>query len=328
MDESRTLSKGSKAGLLLVVLTLMFTILPWLISGYWLRLITSVFMYIVVAKSIDLMMGYTGYVAFGNVVFFGLGAYSAGVAMAHGFGFISSLIIGAILSAVLCLFVGPPVLRLRGHYFAVATIGLNGAVMTIALNSTNITGGAMGLSFPIMQMEPGTLYKYFYFMMFVLMLVTMLIQYWLIKSRFGFAIRSIKSNEEAARSLGINTTYYKTATWVMSAVLTSFAGSIYGYWMSYISTADAFNINISLNAILMALIGGTGTFLGPVVGAFIFQILSETIWSLFLTFHLGMLGIVTIVVIYYMPNGLFYAGREWMSARRHKSEGRKNLESR
>jgi branched-chain amino acid transport system permease protein len=287
-----------------------------------LRLITSVFMYVVVAKSIDLMMGYTGYVPFGNVVFFGLGAYSAGIAMSHGWPFLPSLLIGALLSALLCFLVGTPVLRLRGHYFAVATIGLNGAVMTVALNTTALSGGAMGLSFPVPQLEPAVLYKYFYFMMFVLMAATVLISYLLVKSRFGFAIRSIKSDEEAARSLGINTTYYKITTWIIGAVLTSFAGSIYGYWMSYIHTTDVFNMSIGLNAILMVLIGGTGTILGPVLGAFIFQILSETIWSYFLTFHLGLLGIVTVLVIYFTPKGLFITVEEWRTSYRLKGKRR------
>ena len=312
--------KKMKVAVGIAIAAILFMILPWVVSGYWLRLITSVFMYIVVAKSIDLMMGYTGYVPFGNVVFFGLGAYSAGIAMSHGWPFIPSLLVGALLSALLCFLVGTPVLRLRGHYFAVATIGLNGAVMTVALNTTALSGGAMGLSFPVPALEPGVLYKYFYFMMFVLMAATVHISYLLVKSRFGFAIRSIKSDEEAARSLGINTTYYKITTWIIGAVLTSFAGSIYGYWMSYIHTTDVFNMSIGLNAILMVLMGGTGTILGPVLGAFIFQILSETIWSYFLTFHLGLLGIVTILVIYFTPKGLFATVEEWRTSYRLKGK--------
>ncbi len=314
--------KGKKAATAfgIAMAAVVFMIFPWAVSGYWLRLITSVFMYIVVAKSIDLMMGYTGYVPFGNVVFFGLGAYSAGIAMSHGWSFIPSLLTGALLSALLCFLVGTPVLRLRGHYFAVATIGLNGAVMTVALNTTALSGGAMGLSFPVLQLEPAVLYKYFYFMMFTLMAATLLISYFIVKSRFGFAIRSIKSDEEAARSLGINTTYYKITTWIIGAVLTSFAGSIYGYWMSYIHTTDVFNMSIGLNAILMVLIGGTGTLMGPVLGAFLFQILSETIWSYFLTFHLGLLGMVTILVIYFMPRGLFIAVDEWIASYRLKGK--------
>lgn len=295
--------------------------LPWVISGYWLRLLTSVFMFATTAKAIDLMMGYAGYVPFGNVVFFGLGAYTAGIAMAHNLSFFLAMLLGAVISALVCLVFGLPVLRLRGHYFAVATIGLNGAIMTIALNATDLTGGAMGMTFPVMDKPPAVINKYFYFMMFALMLFAILVNILIVRSRFGFAIRSIKSNEEAAAALGINTTLYKTLTWMMSAVITSFAGAIYGWWMSYISTMDVFNIMIGVMSVLTVLLGGAGTILGPIVGAFLYQFLSEIVWSRFLEYHLGILGIVTILVILFIPKGLVITIREWYSKIRLRNRG-------
>ena len=272
-----------------IIAAVVLVALPWIISGYWVRLLTSVFMFATTAKAIDLMMGYTGYVPFGNVVFFGLGAYTAGIAMAHGWHFLPAMLMGALVSILVCILIGIPVLRLRGHYFAVATIGLNGAIMTLALNATDLTGGAMGMTFPVMDKPPDVINRYFYFMMFALMIVAILVNVLIVRSRFGFAIRSIKSNEEAAAALGINTTLYKTLTWMISAVITSFAGAIYGWWMSYISAMDVFNINIGVTSILMALLGGSGTILGPIVGAFVFQFLSEIAWSQFLEYHLGTL---------------------------------------
>ena len=298
-------------GIALLVLIL----LPWIISGYWVRLLTSVFMFAVLAKGIDLMMGYTGYVPFGNVVFFGLGAYTTGILMSRGWPFIPGMLIGILMSIFVCIVFGTPVLRLRGHYFAVATIGLNGAIMAIALNATALTGGAMGIIFPPLDMDPASLNRVFYFIMMGLMVLAVVINIIIVRSRFGFAIRSIKSNEEAARSLGINTTFYKTATWIISATITSVAGSVYGWWMSYISTVDVFNVMIGVTSILMVLLGGAGTILGPIVGAFIFQLLSEVVWSQFLTFHLGILGVITILVILFVPRGLVVAFTEMISTR-------------
>lgn len=298
------------AGILAVLIAL-----PWIISGYWVRLLTAVFMFAVTAKAIDLMMGYTGYVPFGNVVFFGLGAYTTGIFMSRGWHFIPAMLIGILISTFVCILFGTPVLRLRGHYFAVATIGLNGAFMTIALNATNLTGGAMGIIFPSIDMSPGTTNRMFYFIMMGLMIAAVVVNIIIVRSRFGFAIRSIKSNEDAARSLGIDTTFYKTSTWVISAVITSIAGSVYGYWMSYISTMDVFNIMIAVTSILMVLLGGAGTILGPIVGAFIFQLLSEVIWSNFLSFHLGILGIITILVILFIPRGLVVSVADWIRGR-------------
>jgi len=300
--------KSSNTVLLLVLAALL--VLPFLLSGYWIRLITTVFMFAVIAKSIDLMMGYLGYVPFGNVVFFGLGAYSAGIGMSHGMPFIVAMLIGVLVSTIICILFGTPVLRLRGHYFAVASIGLNGAIMAIALNATGLTGGAMGIIFPVISLPPDMINKVFYFAMLLLMLLAIGINVIIIRSRIGFAIRSIKSNEDAARSLGVNTTFYKTATWVISASLTSIAGAVYGYWMSYISTVDVFNIMVSVTSILMVLLGGVGTILGPILGAGIFQVLSEVIWSYFLELHSGILGIITILVILFLPRGVLTGLRE------------------
>lgn len=312
-----TLEKITKnrSTLVLLVLFLVLIVLPFILSGYWIRLITMVFMFAVIAKSIDLMMGYLGYVPFGNVVFFGLGAYSAGIGMSHGLPFIVAMLLGILVSAVVCILFGTPVLRLRGHYFAVASIGLNGALMAIALNATGLTGGAMGIIFPVISLPPDMINKVFYFSMMLLMLLAIGINVLIIRSRIGFAIRSIKSNEDAARSLGVNTTFYKTATWVISASLTSIAGAVYGYWMSYISTVDVFNVMVSVTSILMVLLGGVGTILGPILGAGIFQVLSEVIWSQFLELHSGILGVITILVILFLPRGVLTGLREMFQAR-------------
>ena len=302
--------KMKKSNLVLLVILAVLAAMPWLVSGYWIRLLTTVFMFAVIAKSIDLMMGYLGYVPFGHVVFFGLGAYSAGIGMSNGFPFILAILLGIAVSSAVCIVFGTPVLRLRGHYFAVATIGLNGALMAIALNATGLTGGAMGIIFPVIPLPPHLINQVFYFGMLALMLAAIGINMLILHSRMGFAIRSIKSNEDAARSLGINTTFYKTATWVISASLTSIAGAVYGYWMSYISTVDVFNVMISVTSILMVLLGGIGTILGPILGAFIFQVLSEIIWSRFLELHSGILGVITILVILFLPRGVLTGVKE------------------
>lgn len=312
---------------LAIAAVLVLVALPWIVSAYLVRLLTSVFMFAVLAKAIDLMVGYMGYVPFGNAVFFGLGAYSAGVAMAHGWPFIGAILIGMVISAAICVLFGLPVLRLRGHYFAIATLGLSGAIATIALNATGLTGGAMGMSFPVLSGSADATNAFFYFLMLALLVVSTLAIYLIVKSRFGYAIRSIKANEEAARSLGINTTLYKTLTWVISAVITSAAGAMYGWWMSYISTTDVFNVIIAITAILMVLLGGTGTIFGPIIGAFVFQFLSEIVWSNFLNYHLGILGIVMIIVILFIPQGIVASGKRFLPRlflARHKGGDRAN----
>jgi branched-chain amino acid transport system permease protein len=307
---------NDKSALVIALALVVLAVLPWVLSGYWVRLLTHVFMFAVLAKAIDLMMGFIGYVPFGNVVFFGLGAYSAGISMSAGFNFFPAMLVGILVSAVVCVVFGTPVLRLRGHYFAVATVGLNGAIMAIALNATGLTGGAMGIIFPVIEGDPATANRIFYFAMMGMMIIAVLINIIIVKSRMGFAIRSIKSNEDAARSLGINTTFYKTFTWMINAAITGTTGAIYGYWMGYISTTDVFNLMISVSSILMVLLGGIGTILGPIVGAFIFQVLSEVIWSQFINLHTGILGLITIFVILFLPRGILTGIREMIKERK------------
>jgi len=282
----------------------LFVLLPNVISGYYVRLLTAIFMYATIAQGINLMSGYMGYLPFGNVMFFGIGAYVTAILMGRGFSFFAALPFAGLAAVVISILLGFPILRLRGHYFAVATIGINGAIMSIVQNATDITGGAMGTTLPIIAKAPGIVYGYFYLAMFSLMVVTTLAIYFIVHSKFGYAVRSIKANEEAANSMGINTTYYKVTTWAISAFFTSLAGALYGYWMSFIAPLEVFDIMISVNTIVMMLIGGAGTVLGPIIGAFIIESVSEFAWSGFMEYHLAVLGIITIIIVFFVPRGV------------------------
>jgi len=214
------------------------------------------------------------------------------------------MILGGIASILVSTLFGLPVLRLRGHYFAIATIGVSGALLSIVQNATEITGGAMGTTLPVIEGSPQVTYSYFYWGMLTLMIVVTLIISYVMKTKFGYGIRSIKANEEAADAMGINTTQHKVITWAISAFFTSLAGSIYAYWMSFIAPDEVFNIMIIVHAIVILLIGGMGTVLGPIIGAFIIELLSEVAWSNFLEYHLAVMGIVTLIIIFFIPKGV------------------------
>ncbi|HOR42876.1 MAG TPA: branched-chain amino acid ABC transporter permease, partial [Atribacterota bacterium] len=150
----------------------------------------------------------------------------------------------------------------------------------------------------------GFLYSYFYFAFFTLMVLTALAMYFIINSKFGYGIRSIKANEEAANSMGINTTYTKVSAWAVAALFTSMVGGLYGYWMSFIAPDEVFDLMFITNSIIMMLIGGAGTILGPIVGAFIIESVSEFAWSGFMEYHLAVLGIATIMIVFFVPKGV------------------------
>ena len=284
-----------------------FVFCPFFLSPYWLRILTHTFMFAVLAQAINIIAGYAGYPAFGNIVFFGLGAYSTGVLMVkfHA-AFVTSMIFGIALCLLFTSLFGLPVLRLKGHYFAIATLGLNEATRALVDNLTGLTGGGMGLSLPLVVGDIETNSRYFYFMFFGTMLLCILVTHLLMRSRFGYALRSIRSNERSAEGMGINTTKYKVMAWMISAGFTGIAGSLYAYWMSYIEPAAVFDMAIAIKSFVMFLLGGAGTLLGPILGAFILESVSTLSWSHLLNYHLGTLGVIVILIVIFLPKGVIF----------------------
>jgi len=295
---------NKKANIFLPIIgIILFLFLPFFLSGYWVRVFTTIFMYAVISQGVNIMSGYMGYLPFGNAVFFGIGAYVAAIGMNNGLSFLLVLPLGAITAIFFSILFGFPVLRLRGHYFALATLAISGAVLSVVEN-IKITGGAMGTTLPIIDKPPGVVYNYFYYAMFSLLVVTTISLYFIMKSRFGFGIRSIKANEEAAASMGINTTYHKIAAWAISALFTSISGALYAYWMTYIHPVEVFDSMIVVQAIIIMLVGGAGSISGPLIGALIFVLLSEMVWDVFAEYHLAVLGISAIIIVLFVPEGI------------------------
>ncbi len=261
-------------------------------------------MFAVLTQAINIIAGYTGYPAFGNVVFFGLGAYSTGICMVRFHtDFLTSILVGIGICLLFTLIFGIPLLRLKGHYFAIATLGLNEATRAIVDNLTGLTGGGMGLSLPLPAGDIDVNTRFFYFMLYGTMVLSIIVTYLLSKSRFGYACRSIRSDEDGAEGMGINTTKYKTMAWMISAVFTGIAGSVYAYWMSYIEPGAVFDMTIAIKSFVMFLLGGAGTVLGPIVGAFFLEAVSTLTWSHLLTYHVGTLGVIIVMVVIFMPQG-------------------------
>jgi branched-chain amino acid transport system permease protein len=304
-----------KAGGIIGVCALI-VLLPFFVSGYWVRLFTHIFMYAALAESTNILMGFTGYVPFGNVVFFGMGAYSVAILMGHGVPFFAALGIGAVVCFLFTLAIGHPILKMKGHYFAIATMGVSEAVKQIVTN-LDITGGGSGLNvLPLQLPTVEQVYLFFYFLMFLILVATVLVTSFILHSRMGYALRSIKANEDGAKSIGINAPLFKMLAWAISAFFTGLAGGVYAYWMTYIDPPSVFDIVIAVKFIIMILVGGAGTIWGPLIGAFFIEFISEMVWSKFLIFHLTILGSIIVFVIIFMPKGLiwFYRKRFTLSA--------------
>ncbi|HET7379179.1 MAG TPA: branched-chain amino acid ABC transporter permease, partial [Gaiellales bacterium] len=259
---------------------------PLVLGTYWLRVFSAVFLYGTVASAINLMAGYTGYPAFGNVVFFGLGAYATAIVMGTLHGPLwSGLGLGVLLCSAFAVVVGLPVLRLRGHYFAIATLGMNEAMRRLVENLSGLTGGGMGLALPIPAGDARSANAYIYLLALALLVACLGTTAWLVGSRLGYGCRAIRFDEDSAANCGIPTMRYKVTMWVVSAAFTSVAGGIYAHWLGYIEAGFVFDMTIAVKCFVMALLGGMATVLGPLYGAVVVELLSLMAWSMLLTYH-------------------------------------------
>jgi branched-chain amino acid transport system permease protein len=290
---------------------------PLGISAYWLRVLTTVLMYVVITQGLNVIVGITGYHAFGNGVFFGIGAYACGSAMASGVPFAGGILAAIAVSAACALILGWPILRLKGHYFAIATVALNLAAIQIIIQIGGITGGAQGLALPLSTWEPEPLYVAIYYLMLAGAVVSTAIVALLLKLPLGFALRAIRDSERAAAVMGIDTTRAKVFAWAISAGMTGFAGGVWAYWITFIEPSSAFDPGVGVKAYIMLIIGGMGSILGPVIGAFVLEIVSTLVWGGFLKAHQLILGLLIVVICIVAPNGIIDAGarlaRSWRS---------------
>ncbi|MBI2874198.1 MAG: branched-chain amino acid ABC transporter permease [Firmicutes bacterium] len=305
-------------GIWVAVLFLVLTTLPLILSGYWLKILTNIIMFAVLAQSCNIISGYTGYPALGNVVFFGLGAYSTAILMNRiGAPFPLALLAAGLISGLYAAVLGLPILKTKGHYFVMATLGVNEATRELVNNLDFLTGGGIGMSLPIPDRSIQSFYILIYFTMLVILVSCTLLVHFVSRSPFGFALRAIRANEQAAGVMGINTTLCKTGAWVASAFFTGLAGGVYAYWLTYIESQVVFSIIIGVKFFVILLLGGAGTVFGPLLGAFMFQIIDQFIWGAFPEFHLGVLGLLMIMVVIFVPNGLLrlFETRIWFPAK-------------
>lgn len=298
------------------VLMAILMVLPPFLSLYWLRLLTSVLMLAVIAQGMNAMAGFVGYPAFGNVVFFGIGAYGTALAIAAGFGMAPALLVGAVPAATLALAVGPLLLRLRGHYFAIATLGLNEVVSALAANLSGLTGGAAGLSLPLGAGTASDAAQRAYFGFVALFAASLALGIFLRDSRFGYGCRAIRSNEEAAEATGVATLRVKSIAWMLSALLTAVAGGLYARWVGFIEPSLVFDMAISVKAFVMFLLGGAGTVFGPLIGSLLIESATTLAWSHLLKLHLLVLGVTIMLVVLVLPDGAQgFVARHWPTVR-------------
>jgi branched-chain amino acid transport system permease protein len=251
------------------------------------------------AQGWNIIGGYAGYPSFGNSVFYGLGAYGVAVAMAqYHLPFWVGMLLGLGLAVGFAGLLGLVVLRLKGHYFAICTLGL-AFVMTAIVSNLEIAGSNIGLVLPLLRSE-----VLFYELALALLVTVTAVIFWLSRSRFGVGLIAIRESEEGAAVMGVNTTLYKILAFMLSAAFTALAGGIYAYYITFIDPVGAFDIALNVKMIIMAVFGGPGSVLGPVVGAFILSVVSEVLATKVTSVASMFFGVVIVVAVVFMPRGV------------------------
>jgi branched-chain amino acid transport system permease protein len=284
-------------GFILLILIFLATF-PLYGNDYYINLLTRILMYTVLALSWAMFSGATGYMSLATAAFFGVGIMA--MAFLHGtLPFPVIIVIGGLLASALAFLIGLVTLRLRGIYFAIFTFGF---VMFLSQTAyyidSNILHHTWGHEIPLM--DPGMLH----YTMLGLVVVTLLVIYFIRRSRYGLALLSIGGSEEAAEHMGINTTMTKVVLFTISAVFMGAAGAIYAPTIIHVEARIAFNVFNSFTPILMAILGGMGQLYGPVVGAAIFGYLDATLRVELGEYFMVTFGIILVVVILFLPNGI------------------------
>lgn len=283
------------------VLIFLCAVFPFVAGEYWLHTGIVCLFYVMMASSWNLLAGYTGQVSFAHAAFAGVGAYVSGLAAIH---FHLPPLLGAFLgmgvAAVLGLFLGVLCIRMGGIYLSLTTLAFSEMLRIIIDNEYEWTRGTMGLSVPFILPIYSKIAAYF--LMAAATFGLLYAIHRIVRSDMGTAFRAVQNDETAAASLGIHVVRIRLVAFILSSSMAGLAGALYGHYHQLI-TPEILSLNLMFQVLAMTVIGGLGTFLGPIVGAVFLQFLSEYI-RIYGQFHVLIFGLIALVVCRFAPEGL------------------------
>jgi len=309
---SATTRRGPVAVSIVGILALL--LLPHFLSTYYLGLVVQMMIFALFAMSLDLLIGYTGMASLGHAAYFGVAAYATGLlALKLGWSVWLALPAGLLVAALTATLFGFLALRTRGSYFLMITLALSQVVWGIAFGWRSLTGGDdglpevprpnLGLPWPLTDETP-----FYYFVLFCIGVGTFLLIR-IVSSPFGFALRGIRESETRMLSLGYNVWRYKLAVFVLAATFAGLAGCLYVYYNRFVSP-DYLQVVRSAEVLLMVILGGAGTLIGPAIGAALIVLLDNVV-STYTERWLLVLGVIYVVVALFAPRGVVGFLREF-----------------
>ena len=281
----------------LAVIFVVLALLPTLTEGYWITRIADYLRYVILTVSWVIFCGPTNYMSLATAAFYGLGFYIAAVANGP-LPFAVVIILSGLAAFLVALGIGALTLRLRGVYFTIFTFAVVLLINNVVLELERIITGTRGR---FVETETAAAA---YYAMFAVAVLTLAVAYGIRRSRYGLALQSIGEYEEAAAHSGINVVWTKVLVFAISSIFMAMAGAIIATRRTYIDPGIAFNMNTSFLPVLMAMFGGMGNLVGPVIGAVVFTEIGDQLLTKFPDLYMLIFGVVLILAIVFMPNGI------------------------
>jgi branched-chain amino acid transport system permease protein len=275
----------------------------------------TVLLFVGLASSLNILLGYTGYVSFGHIVFFGFGGYIGFYAVdVLGWNLWLAALLGGLVSGFLALLLGLAILRLRGAYFALATIGINEAMKALIINVPALGGpNGMELNFSVYRDYGGAAQALWlvYWSVAAVTLIVVIASFLVKKSKFGLGLMAIREDEDAAQVMGVVAPRAKTWAYVLSAIGPGVLGVLFFFKQGIIEPGSAFRLNMSIELLVMVMLGGQGTVLGPMLGAAVYQGLRGTLLTSDIQLvgmrikdiQLAVAGVLLLLIVLFIPVG-------------------------
>jgi branched-chain amino acid transport system permease protein len=301
MISAASIGRG-KALLVWAVIAAALLAVPFLkVGNYPLEVMNSAAIGIIFAISLNLVYGYCGQISFGHAGFYAIGGYAFALVQPLT-GLIPGLLVVLLVGAAASALIGLPLLRLRGHYLALGTLAFGIAVQVLALQWTDVTGGPWGISIDPARLFGVRLSRNYYYVVLFAAAASFVLSVNLVRSRHGRAFQIIREDEAVAQALGVNTVLTKLAIFSISGALAALAGALYAGQNLFVTPA-IFSLGLSISPVVMVVLGGSGTPLGPVIGAIILTLLPEALHR-FQEYHVLVYGFILLLVLRFLPQGI------------------------
>ena len=312
--------KRAHMAVVVVVFAAFMAVPLWITADYQLNILFRIFLFAALGLAWNLVGGYAGQLSLVHAAFFGIGGY--GMSLFHdklGVPSWPALLLAVVVAVLAAGAIGRVAFRLRGPYFALATIAFAEVLRHVAKN-LQFTGGDVGLQAP--ALFAGEISRSFYWAAVILTTIAFGLSEWTARSRFGYYLMAIRENEDTALAVGVPAPRYKLYAYLLSAALTAIGGALYSSLFLYIVPDQVLSIDISNEIAIVAMLGGAGTLLGPIVGSFILESASEIFKNLFREAHLLIYGILIVLVVLFLPEGIVGTAQSLLRKRRTNPLGK------